>query len=160
MSRIARLTLDNACYHIMARGNQKQKTFIEEADFMKYLDLLRHYKRKYSFNLYGYCLMPNHVHLILEVKKRSCLGKIMQGLNQTYTIWFNKKYTKVGHLWQGRYKSMVIQNNKYLLECIEYVELNPVRAGLSKSPFDYPWSSWQERLGYKHDGLLDLPELT
>ena len=83
----------------------------------------------------------------------------MQGLNQTYTIWFNEKYKKVGHLWQGRYKSMFIHSDKYLLECIQYLELNPLRASLCKSPFDYHWSSWQERLGYRDKFLLDLPEL-
>jgi len=159
MARKARLILDDACYHVMARGNQKQKTFVEKSDFMKYLELLRHYKREFKFRLYGYCLMPNHIHLILQINDGAQLGKIMQGLNQTYTILFNAKYAKVGHLWQGRYKSMVIQNNKYLLECIEYVELNPIRAELCKSPFHYPWSSWQERLGYKKKLLLDLPEL-
>lgn len=159
MSRGARLTLDNASYHIMARGNQKQLTFIEEADFLKYLELLKHYKKKYKFKLYGYCLMPNHIHLIADIEKGSDLAKIMQGLNQTYTIWFNEKYKKVGHLWQGRYKSMLIQKNKYMLECIEYVEFNPIRANISKSPFEYRWSSWQERLGYKQNSLLDLPRL-
>ena len=159
MSRMQRLIINNASYHIMVRGNQKQITFIEEEDFAKYLDLLRHYKREYGFKLYGYCLMPNHVHLILEVEDGIDLSKIMQGLNQTYTLWFNKKYEKVGHLWQGRYKSMVIQKNKYMLDCLEYVELNPIRANISKSPFDYPWSSWKARLGYMKDGLLDSPEL-
>jgi len=159
MSRMQRLIINNASYHIMVRGNQKQITFIEEEDFAKYLDLLRHYKRKYGFKLYGYCLMPNHVHLILEVEDGIDLSKIMQGLNQAYTLWFNKKYEKVGHLWQGRYKSMVIQKNKYMLDCLEYVELNPIRANISKSPFDYPWSSWKARLGYMKDGLLDSPEL-
>jgi len=159
MSRGPRIFLDNAIYHIMVRGNQKQTTFREEADFLKYTDILRHYKIKYSFRLYGYCLMPNHVHLILEIKEGKDLGKIMQGLNQTYTIWFNNKYKKVGHLWQGRYKSMIIQKNKYLIDCIEYVELNPVRAKINSSPFGYPWSSWQVRLGYKKDSLLNLPDI-
>lgn len=158
MSRVARLVLDNTCYHIMTRGNQKQSTFIEERDFMKYLGLLRHYKIKYGFKLFGYCLMPNHVHLILKVREASLLSKIMQGLNQAYTIWFNKKYKKAGHLWQGRYKSMVIETDKYMLKCIEYVELNPIRKNITKSPFEYPWSSWQDRLGYKKSRLLDNPE--
>lgn len=160
MSRTGRLALDNASYHIMVRGNRKQAIFIESGDFEKYLEILRHYRRKYRFKLYGYCLMPNHVHLVLEVRKGFDLGKIMQGLNQTYTIWFNEKYKKVGHLWQGRYKSMVIQKNKYMLACIEYVELNPIRANISNSPFEYCWSSWKERQGYKENNLLDIPELT
>lgn len=159
MPRKARLILNNACYHVMARGNQKQKTFFEKADFSKYLDLLKHYKREYKFELYGYCLMPNHVHLILQIKEGRQLGKLMQGLNLTYAMWFNAKYNKVGHLWQGRYKSMVVENSEYLLECIKYIELNPVRSDLCKSPFDFAWSSWQSRLGFKNDGLLDSPEI-
>lgn len=159
MSRIARLAFDKSPYHIMVRGNQKQATFFENEDFLKYLDLMRHYKKKYHFKLYGYCLMPNHVHLILEVKEAPNLGKIMQGLNQTYTIWFNKKYKKVGHLWQGRYKSMVIQKNKYMLDCIEYVELNPIRVNLANSPLGYTWSSRQARINQANDSLLDTPDL-
>ena len=159
MPRGPRIFLDNTIYHIMARGNQKQVTFLEEVDFLKFIEVLRHYKRKYSFKLYGYCLMPNHVHLILDVRKGRNLAKIMQGLNLTYTIWFNKKYKKVGHLWQNRYKSMVIQKDKYLLDCIAYIELNPVRAKISTSPLNYQWSSWQARFGYKKDGLLDPPEI-
>jgi putative transposase len=143
----------------MARGNQKQATFLEEVDFLKYIEMLRRYKRKYNFKLYGYCLMPNHVHLILDIKRGKDLAKVMQGLNLTYTIWFNKKYKKVGHLWQNRYKSMVIQKDKYLLYCIAYIELNPVRAKISASSLNYRWSSWQIRFGDKKDGLLDHPQI-
>jgi putative transposase len=144
----------------MMRGNQKQCTFLENEDFNKYLELLKHYKNKYHFSLYGYCLMPNHVHLVMEVKKSSTLGKIIQGLNMAYTIWFNKKYNKVGHLWQGRYKNKLIQKDKYLLDCIEYVELNPIRSSIGTSPFDYSWSSWKERMGHKETNLLDIPHLS
>lgn len=159
MARGRRPFLDNSIYHIMARGNRKQATFLEEVDFLKYTDLVRHYKNKYHFQLYGYCLMPNHVHLILEIRKALHLAKIMQGLNLTYALWFNKKYKKVGHLWQGRYKSMVIQKDKYLLDCIAYVELNPVRASMVISAFNYRWSSWQTRFANKKDGLLDFPNI-
>jgi len=160
MSRIARVLLNNACYHIINRGNQKQKVFLEESDFEKYLEILKHYKRKYSFRLYAYCLMLNHIHLIIDVKKTGDLAKIMQGLTQAYSIWFNNKYNKVGRLWQGRFKSMVIDKDKYLLDCLEYIELNPVRANIVSSPASYPWSSWQERiLGKNEFKLLDLPEI-
>jgi putative transposase len=159
MARTQRLFMDNTSYHLIIRGNQKQKTFIEEEDFDSYITLLRYYKRKYDFNLYGYCLMPNHVHIVLEVKNGIDLGKIMQGLNQTYAIWFNKKYNKVGHLWQGRYKSMIIQRNKYMLDCLEYVEFNPVRANICKMPSDYTWSSWKIRSCIKKDNILDMPNL-
>lgn len=159
MSRGPRLILDGACYHVMIRGNQKQVTFIEEADFLKYFELVKYYKNKFKFRLYGYCLMPNHVHLILGVKRGADLSKIMQGLNLTYAMWFNNKYKKVGHLWQGRYKSRVIQKDKYMLDCIKYVELNPIRASLKESPFEYNWSSWKARYGHAEDNLLDTPEI-
>jgi len=138
----------------MTRGNQKQKTFLDSEDYQKYIKLLKHYRRKFCFKLFGYCLMPNHVHLIMKIRNGKDLQKIVQGLNQTYTIWFNKKYDKVGHLWQGRYKSMLIQNNSYLIDCIGYVEFNPVRAGLIKEAIFYPWSSCSNRLRIKKDGLL------
>ncbi len=154
MPRSARLIIDNSINHIMARGNQKQKTFLDSEDYQKYIEILKHYRCKFWFRLFGYCLMPNHVHLIMKIRNGSELQKIVQGLNQTYTIWFNKKYDKVGHLWQGRYKNMVIQNENYLIDCIEYIEINPVRAGLIKKAASYPWSSCSSRLKIRKDGLL------
>ena len=160
MPRVARILLDNACYHIINRGNQKQNIFQEEPDFEKYLEILRHYKKKYNFKLYAYCLMPNHIHLVIDIRKTSDLAKIMQGLTQTYTVWFNNKYNKVGRLWQGRFKSMLIQKDKYLIDCLQYIELNPVRADITSSPADYSWSSWQERtLTNNKFSLSDLPEI-
>ncbi|MBU1726882.1 MAG: transposase [Candidatus Omnitrophica bacterium] len=159
MSRQARLVLNNASYHIVVRGNQKQKTFYAKEDYEKYLELIKHYKRKFHFQLYAYCLMPNHVHLAIEIMLGSDLSKIMKGLSQTYTILFNERYKKVGHLWQGRYKSKIILKDEYFLECLKYIELNPVRAKICKSPFDYPWSSYLERFGYSNSQLIDTPRL-
>jgi REP element-mobilizing transposase RayT len=103
--------------------------------------------------------MPNHVHLILELDKAAELAKIMQGLTLAYSKWFNKKYAKVGHLWQGRYKTMVIDKDKYALDCINYVERNPVRANLAQSPLDYAWSSFKCRTVGEESYLLDKPNL-
>ncbi|MFC1657879.1 transposase [Candidatus Omnitrophota bacterium] len=160
MPRTKRMLLENACYHIINRGNQKQKIFIEGADFEKYLEICKHYKNRYKFKLYAYCLMPNHIHLIIDIKKTNDLAKIMQGLTQTYTSWFNNKYNKVGRLWQGRFKSMVIQKDKYLIDCLKYIELNPVRASLASSPGGYSWSSWQERMFSDNAfSILSQPEV-
>lgn len=160
MPRTARVLLDNACYHIINRGNQKQKIFFEKLDFEKFLEILKHYKKKYNFKLYAYCLMPNHIHLIIDVRKTNDLAKIMQGLTQTYTIWFNHKHKTVGRLWQGRFKSMLIQKDRYLIDCLGYIETNPMRANLVSSPADYPWGSWQERILAKNGfGLLNIPEI-
>ncbi len=160
MPRGARLFVNNAYYHIVNRGNQKEKIFIEPPDFEKYLQLLKHYKRKYAFEIFGYCLMPNHVHIVLGAKAAHKLPKFMQSLTQTYTMWFNGKYNKVGHLWQGRFKCMIIQRDEYFLESIYYVEANPVRAGMVHSPKDYVWSSYKDRIFGNRNGLLDLPDST
>jgi putative transposase len=160
MPRSARLVIDNAIYHIMTRGNQKQRTFLDNKDYEKYIEILKHYKHKFRFKLFGYCLMPNHVHLIIKIKQGRNLQKVTQGLCQTYTIWFNRKYDKVGHVWQGRYKSMLIQNNNYLIDCIEYVELNPVRAELTKKPASYLWSSYSSRLRIEKPSLLSEIEVS
>jgi len=160
MPRGARIILKNVYYHIINRGNQKQNIFIEDSDFQRYLQLLKHYKKKYSFKLFGYCLMPNHVHIILEPKQPDNLARLIQGLTQTYTAWFNKKYNKVGHLWQGRFKSRIIQKDNYFLDCIYYLEANPVRAGLVLSPINYLWSSYRDRVLSNKGGLLDLPDST
>lgn len=154
-----RILLNNAYYHIISRGNQKQRIFLEESDFARYAGLLNHYKRKYKFKLLAWCLMPNHVHLILDLNKPCELAKIMQGLNLGYARWFNKKYNKVGHLWQGRYKSMVIQKDKYVIDCIDYIEMNPVRANLKQAPIDYLWSSSRTRILGEKSVPLDSPQL-
>lgn len=151
-----RLLIKNACYHIYIRGNQKQKVFLNNDDFGFYLYQLRRYKRKFSFRLYGYCLMPNHIHLIGEPVEPKNLPKLMQCLQRSYTAYFNKRYKKVGHLWQGRFKMKVIVKDEYLIDCIAYVEQNPVRANLTTKPKEYEFSSYQERnWGDKDFTLLD-----
>jgi putative transposase len=97
--------------------------------------------------------MPNHVHLIVEVDNPGDLNKIMRGLNLSYTLYFNLKYNKVGHLWQDRFKSKVIEKDAYLLECIKYIEANPLRASLASNINDYPWSSWNFKEGEIIDNL-------
>ena len=159
MAKYGRILMENVYYHVISRGNQKQDVFIQDSDFEKYLGLLKHYKRRYKFSLYAWCLMPNHVHLILEVNKPSELARVIQGLNLAYARWFNKKYNKVGHLWQGRYKSMIIQKDKYVLDCINYIEMNPARANIKQTPLDYTWSSFRSRVLGEKLPLLDKPEL-
>jgi len=141
MPRGPRITQVNGCYHIITRGNQKQLVFMDKLDYEKYLTLLIKYKKRYKFKLYCFCLMPNHVHLIIEVKDPSILKKFMHGLNLSYTIYFNLRHEKVGHLWQDRFKSKIIEKDAYLLECINYIETNPLRSSLVSEPTMYPWNS-------------------
>ncbi|MBN1405273.1 MAG: transposase [Candidatus Omnitrophica bacterium] len=151
-----RLLIEGACYHLMVRGNNKQRVFTNNEDLNRYLGMLKKYKRKYKFKMYGYCLMPNHVHIIGLAEEPKNLAKFMHGLNRAYAGYFNKTYNRVGHLWQGRFKSMVIVQDKYLIDCINYVELNPIRANIVKSPCAYLWSSYRERNMLEISvGLLD-----
>ena len=155
MPSTPRLLIENACYHLMARGNQKQRVFLDEEDSREYLERLKIYKKKFDFKFYGYCLMPNHVHLVGQIEVAENLSKFMQGVTLSYALYFNDKHTKVGHLWQGRFKNKVITKDRYLLDCISYIELNPVRAEIANAPHDYSWSSYRERVlgnGFK---LLD-----
>jgi len=141
-----RLLVKNACYHIYSRGNQKQKIFNENADFEFYLKQIKHYKRIYPFYLYGYCLMPTHIHLMGEPCNPEKLSKLMHCLQRSYTAYYNKKYNKVGHLWQGKFKSKIILKNQYAINSISYIETNPVRAKLVKNPEDFVFSSYRERV--------------
>ena len=150
-----RLLLDNVCYHITTRGNHKQWIFKDGRDYKAYLDRLRKYKKKYQFLLYAYCLMPNHIHLLGEIKKTSHLSKFMSSLQRSYTAYFNEKYATVGHLCQGRFKSRVIAKDNYLVDCISYIETNPVKADMVTGIQEYKWSSYPERaLGENSDKPL------
>lgn len=146
MPRGARVIVNNGCYHIITRGNQKQSIFLDTQDYQKYLRLLTKYKKRYKFKLYCFCLMPNHAHLIIKVESPPDLNKIMRGINLSYVLYFNYKYDKVGHLWQDRFKSRLIQKDSYLLDCIAYIENNPIRASLTSDIKEYPWSSYKFRI--------------
>jgi REP element-mobilizing transposase RayT len=140
MARKPRIEYAGAFYHVITRGNQRQRIFKTEKDYAKYLGILTDYKNRYKYILYAYVLMNNHVHLLLETGEIP-LSKILQGINQRYTMYFNWRYRTVGHLFQGRYKAILCDKDKYLLSLVKYIHLNPVRAGVVKSPEEYRWSS-------------------
>lgn len=148
MPREARIVFPKTCYHIITRGNQQQRVFEEARDYDKYLHLVGKYKEKFGFKLYCFCLMPNHVHLLMEINEPQCLQKIMLGLNLSYTMYFNNRYEKVGHLWQGRFVSRIIERDEYFLKCIEYIENNPLRAKLTQDIQSYHWVSCNLKTKY------------
>lgn len=156
MPNAKRILLENVCYHLITRGNQKQKVFMNRGDYLIYLSLLKRFKRKYKFLLYAYCLMPNHVHLVGEIENHLLLSNFMHDLNRTYTLYFNNKHGKVGHLWQGRFKNRVIAKDRYLIDCINYVEANPLRSDLVKEIPQYQWSSYNGRVLGRGDKIIDL----
>ena len=155
MPRTARIAFPSMVYHVISRGNNREWVFNEREDFEKYLEICRRYKEKFGFKLCHWVLMSNHVHLVMETPEESSLSKIMQGINLAYTIWFNRENSKVGHLWQDRFKSALVEKDNYLLECGRYVERNPLRARLVKDPKEYRWSSYRVYAYGKADGVTD-----
>ncbi|MFH1837449.1 MAG: transposase [Candidatus Omnitrophota bacterium] len=143
MSRLPRVFADNAVYHILQRGNNKRILFFSDDDHKYFLQLIGRYKRKYPIELYHYCLMPNHIHLLLKIISKEHLPKFFQGLFQSFQFHHRKKYGYCGSLYQNRYKSLLINSDAYLLECGRYIERNPLRAKLVSSLNEYPWSSYR-----------------
>lgn len=140
MPRKPRVHVEGAFYHVLARGNHKQQIFHNDEDYLTYLRLVQKYSKRYDVELHGYVLMPNHIHLLIRVSTIP-LSSFMQGIQQSYTQIYNKQYEKVGHIFQGRFKSLYVDNDVYLLELIRYIHLNPVKAGLVEDPREYRWSS-------------------
>ncbi|MDI7259504.1 MAG: transposase [Thermodesulfobacteriota bacterium] len=142
MGRPIRIEYPGALYHITSRGNERRKIFLDGADRIKFLSLLRDYHNRYGILIHAYVQMDNHYHFILETPQGGLL-KIMHGVNGGYTNYFNRKHGRVGHLFQGRYRAILVEKDRYLLSLSRYVHLNPVRAGLVRKPEEYPWSSYR-----------------
>lgn len=142
MPRVARKLSDTKVYHIILRGNDKQDIFYDEQDYEKFLKEMIRTKEKYVYDLYAYCLMPNHVHLTIYDKENQ-ISRIIQSIAVSYSSYFAKKYDKVGHLFQNRFLSKNIETRKYLLELCRYIHQNPIKAGISEM-IDYRWSSYKE----------------
>ncbi len=157
MSRQARIILKNCPHHIIQRGHNRQPVFTGDDDYIYYLDNLRDWKKELGCKVYAYCLMTNHVHLIVDPGIRTeNLGLLMKRLAGRQTRYVNKLEGRSGSLWEGRYKSSPISAGEYLLACCRYVELNPLRAGMVDAPSLYPWSSCPFKTGEIKKSWLDL----
>jgi putative transposase len=154
MARRPRLFAAAVLYHVIVRGNQRQKIFTSDSDYRAYIERLARYRKKYDYVLHAYCLMPNHVHLLVESSEHP-LAKFMQGLQQSYSQYFNLKHRKTGHLFEGRYKAILCQKDEYLLQLIRYIHLNPVRAGMVRSPERYRYSGDHAYLQGKATETID-----
>ncbi len=146
MARPLRIQFPGALYHITARGNAKQNIFLNKDDFNDFLTMLCRVTKRYHLILHSYCLMPNHYHLLLETPEGN-LSRGIRQLNGTYTQHFNQRCQRVGHLFQGRFKSILIEKENYLLELSRYIALNPLRAHLVEDPKDWPYSSYPQAIG-------------
>ncbi len=139
---------------MIQRGNNKQAIFATAADYRMLLDLLEENAKKFNVALHAYVLMSNHFHLLATPQSVDGLPKMMQAVGRRYVRYFNDAQQRSGTLWEGRYKSTLIQTDRYLLACMAYIDLNPVRAGLVLQPQDYPWSSHSHYLGLRHERLI------
>ena len=156
MPRTARILLDNSYYHIITRGIDRRKLFYDNQDYEYRLKVIKRYLDKFPLKITNYCLMPNHIHLLVYLGDSSYLSKFMQATLQVYAAYFRFKYNTVGFIFQNRYKSPLIQNETYLLECARYIERNPLRAGLTKNLSDYPWSSFHLYADNTPDKIINL----
>lgn len=154
MARLPRLTLPGYPHHVIQRGNNRQQIFKAAADHEYLLGLLYDNARKFDVAVHAYVLMPNHFHLLVTPSTDKGLPGMMQAVGRSYVRYFNDLHGRSGTMWEGRYRSTLIQTDRYLLACMAYIDLNPVRAGMVREAGDYPWSSYGHYGGLRNDRLV------
>jgi putative transposase len=159
MGRLPRAIDEGLIYHALNRGNNRADVFIGDGDREAFLEALKQTQVRYPFKLLGYCLMTNHFHLLLQPQPGQSISRILQSLTVAHTWRYHKRYSSSGHVWQGRFKSPVIQDGKHLLVVLRYIEANPLRAAIVTDPGEYKWSSFQHHGMGRADALLStFPE--
>ncbi|NBT56629.1 MAG: transposase [Betaproteobacteria bacterium] len=154
MARLPRLTLPGYPHHVIQRGNNRQSIFAKTADYQRLLDLLDDNARQFEVAIHAYVLMSNHFHLLVTPQSSDGLPQMMQAVGRRYVRYFNDSQQRSGTLWEGRYRSTLIQTDRYLLACMAYIDLNPVRAGLVAQAAEYPWTSHGHYIGRQMDKLV------
>lgn len=154
MPRIARALVDGFIYHIINRSNGRQTIFHQDEDYKAFVNLIKEARNRYSVKILAYCLMPNHFHIVMIPVKAEELSKCIQWLMTSHVRRHHKKYETTGHIWQGRFKSFIIQKDDHLLTVLRYVEGNPIRAALVTSAKEWLWSSHKERIGMESTQIL------
>ncbi len=145
MARPVRMDFPNAFYHVLSRGNERRKIFYNLADYSRFLETVGCMVKRFNVEVHGYVLMPNHFHLLVRTRQAN-LSRALHWLGVSYSVWFNRKHDRCGHVFQGRFKSFVIQNDQYLAALILYIHGNPLRAKLVKELVEYRWSSYRSYL--------------
>jgi REP element-mobilizing transposase RayT len=158
MARAPRILVAGGIYHVVARGNERKDVYRDENDRSTWLEVLADTTTRLRAEVVAYCEMRNHYHLVVRTPHAN-LSQMMRELNGTYAQWFNRRHDRVGHLWQGRYGAVLVQDDKHLLTAVRYVVRNPVRAGLCESPQEWLWSSHRATLGLAPRGFLALERL-
>jgi putative transposase len=154
MARKPRNIVGGYPFHAIVRGNNRQAIFVDDEDRREYKAVLQAAGTAYGLEIHGYVMMTNHVHLIATPTRPDSLALVMQAVGRQYVRQFNRRHGRTGTLWEGRYRASIIQEDRYLLACLRYVEMNPVRAHLVASPDGYAWSSHRHHLGLVDDPLL------
>src|SRR5688572_16206823 len=157
MARHPRLILPGVALHVIQRGNNRNACFAHESDYLTYLAHLRHLSRQYQCELHAYCLMSNHVHLLLTPQESEACSLMMRDLGRSYVRYFNRRHDRTGTLWEGRFRSCIVESSEYVLACYRYIELHPVRAGMVSHPSAYPWSSHAVNSGTHGDAMVLPP---
>ena len=153
MARKPRKKSETGIYHVILRGINKQNIFEDDEDREKILRTLKYYKRLCNYLLYGYCLMDNHIHLLIK-KKEETISQVVKRISASYVKWYNEKYQRCGHLFQERFKSEVVESEEYFLTILRYIHQNPVKARITQNVSNYLWSSYQEY--GERPGLTDI----
>ena len=154
MARLARLTIAGYPHHVIQRGNNRQAIFMDDVDRARLLDLLKAQAAVHQVAINAYVLMSNHLHLLLTPATAEGMPRMMQAVGRSYVRAFNRRHGRSGTLWEGRYRSTVIEAERHLLACMAYIDLNPVRAGLVAEPAEHPWSSHAALVGLRADGVV------
>ena len=154
MPRKPRFNLVGVPQHVIQRGNNRQPCFFFEEEYRFYLNQLTEINEKFECHIHSYVLMTNHVHLLVTPTIEHGISKMMQALGRRYVYYINQKYERTGTLWEGRYKSSLVDSDRYLLTCMRYIEMNPVRAKMVEHPRDYPWSSYLTNAQGREDVLI------
>jgi putative transposase len=154
MARLPRLTVPGFPHHIIQRGNNRQPIFATNADYELLLALIDEHARKQHVAIHAYVLMTNHFHLLATPETAEGIPQMMQAVGRRYVRTYNLRHARTGTLWEGRYRSTLIQAERYLMACMVYIDLNPVRAGMVADPADYRWSSHQHYMGGRTDRVI------
>lgn len=154
MARLPRLDLPGVPQHVVQRGNDRQPCFAGDDDYRQYRQELGEAARKHGCDVHAYVLMTNHVHVLVTPSEPGAVSRMMQAIGRRYVACFNARYRRTGTLWEGRFKSALVDSERYVLACYRYIELNPVRAGMVARPADYAWSSYACNGDGKHEARI------
>ena len=163
MPRAPRLQIAGLTFHVVHRGNHRERVFFQDDDYRYYLHLLARVSQHYDTSIHAYVLMTNHIHLLATAAQPDGISRTMHDVAGSYSRWVNKQLDRTGSVWEGRFHSSLVDSDYYCLACYQYIEMNPVRAGIVASPAEYRWSSYHENVGaralcivHPHDSFYAL----